>query len=88
MSCTAKDAQAATQSFVSNLVDGKLRHFDQASLTAAAEGAAWRQSEGGRYFARKASANDIAPLVAGALALWQFDLTPARQPVRIHSSVA
>ena len=88
VSCTAKDAQAATQSFVSNLTDGTLRHFDQASLTAAAEGAAWRQSEGGRYFARKASACDIAPLVACALALFQFDQMPERRPITIRSSAA
>lgn len=83
----SKDAQGAAQSTVSVLGDGLLRHFGQVSLTGAARGAAWRQSEGGRYFARKASAADVTPLVAASLALWQFDQTPARQPLHIVSTV-
>lgn len=82
----AKDAQGAAQRIVSELADGRLRHFGQSSLTAAAEGAAWRQSEGGRYFARKASTADVCPLVAASLALWQFDQNPARQSLQIVSS--
>ncbi|WP_324650994.1 hypothetical protein [Georgenia sp. H159] len=85
---TAKEAQAAAQRIVSALADGELRHFGQGSLTSAAEGAAWRQGEGGRYFARKASANDISPLVAASLALWEFDSTPERRPLAIRSSLA
>lgn len=84
---SGRDAQGAAQRLVSELAEGRLRHFGQASLTAAAQGAAWRQSEGGRYFARKASASDVAPLVAASLALWQFDQTPARQPLHIVSTV-
>lgn len=87
LSSSAKDMQGATQLLVSNLSDGKLRHFEQGSMNAAAEGAAWRQSEGGRYFARKASVHDIAPLVAASLALWEFDQTPERRPLQIRSSV-
>ena len=82
----AKDVQGATQRFVSALADGKLRHHGQASLTAAAEGATWRQSEGGRYFARKASKADVSPLVAATLALWQVDTRPERARQRILTS--
>jgi len=85
---TAKDAQGAAQRLVSDLSEGRLRHFDQVSLNAAAEGAAWRQTEGGRYFARKASANDVCPLVAASLALWQFDSEPDRVPTRIVVATA
>lgn len=91
VSSSPKDAQAATQRIVANLEDGALRHFGQSSLNMAAEGAAWRQSEGGRYFARKASANDISPLMAAALALYQFDQTAPRSTnstIRIRSSAA
>lgn len=88
VSGNAKEAQAAAQRMVSALADGNLRHFDQKSLTSAAEGAAWRQAEGGRYFARKASANDIAPLVAASLALWEFDQTPERRPITIRRATS
>lgn len=83
VSGTAKEAQASAQRIVSELADERLRHFDQSSLTAAAQGAAWRQSEGGRYFARKASTADITPLVAASLALWQFDSQPAAASSRM-----
>lgn len=86
VSSTVRDAMGAAQRLASDIAEGRLRHFGQSSLTAAAEGAAWRQTEGGRLFARKASAQDVCPLVAGSLALWQFDQTPARQPVRIVTS--
>lgn len=81
---TMREAMAATQRLVSDLNDGNLKHFGQGSLTSAAEGAAWRQQEGGRLFGWRHSAADITPLNAAAWALWQFDQTPARQPVRIH----
>jgi hypothetical protein len=73
-----KDAAAAAQLIVSNLGDGILVHFDQSSLNAAAEGAAWRQTEGARLFARRLASTDTAPLVAASLALYQFDQMPAR----------
>ena len=80
---TAKEAMAATQALVSALTDGKLVHFDQESLNAAAQGAAWRQGEGGRYFARKASISDVAPLVGAAQALWQVDHVRNTGPTRV-----
>uniref|UniRef100_UPI003F494ABA hypothetical protein n=1 Tax=Promicromonospora sp. CA-291202 TaxID=3240016 RepID=UPI003F494ABA len=73
-----KDAAAAAQLIVSDLGDRTLVHFDQSSLNAAAEGAAWRQTEGGRLFARRVATTDTAPLVAASLALYQFDQMPAR----------
>ena len=85
---TGRDAMGAAQGIVSALSDGSLRHFGQASLTEAADGAAWRQGDGGRYFARTASVNDISPMVAASLALWQADQTPSRKPMRIRSSNA
>ena len=88
VSCGWKDAQAASQLLVDNLKAGALFHFDQKSLNAAAEGAAWRQTDGGQMFARKGSSSDVSPLVAAALALWQFDSMPKRQAVRISSSAS
>lgn len=73
-----KDAAAAAQLLTSNLGDGILVHFDQSSLNAAAEGAAWRQTEGARLFARRLATTDTAPLVAASLALYQFDQMPTR----------
>ena len=83
---TWREAQAAAQRLADDLKAGRLRHFGQSSLTVAAEGAVWRQTDGGQMFGRKSSASDVSPLVAASLALWQFDSTPKRQPVRITSS--
>jgi len=77
------DSTAAAQRLVSDLAEGRLRHFDQGSLNAAAEGASWRQLEGGRVFGRRMSDADVAPIVAASLALYQFDAMPAEQPLRI-----
>lgn len=81
-----RDTQAATQLFTTELSEGRLVHFAQSSLTEAAEGAAWRQTDGGRMFGRKASVNGISPLVAAALALWQFDQLPKQKPLTIKTS--
>lgn len=81
-----RDAMGAAQRLASDLAEDRLRHFGQSSLTTAAEGAAWRQTEGGRLFARKASAGDVSPLVAASLALWQHDASPDRERVRIVTS--
>lgn len=78
-----KEVMAATQVLVSALADGKLVHFDQSSLNAAAEGAAWRQLQGGRVFARKPSSADVTPLAAAALALWQYDNAARGGPTRL-----
>ncbi|WP_130412382.1 hypothetical protein [Xylanimonas ulmi] len=81
-----KDVAGAAQRLVSDLAEGRLRHFGQASLTAAAEGAAWRQTEGARAFGRNTSRHPIEPLVAASLAIWQYDQQPARP--RVVSSYA
>jgi hypothetical protein len=84
---TSKDAQAASQLLVSTLTDGRLRHFGQASLNTAARIATWSEREGGRYFGRRQG--DVSPLVAAALALYQFDAQPVRRaPVIITSGGA
>lgn len=80
---TLKDAAAAAQLIVSDLNDGILVQFDQSSLNQAVEGAAWRDTEGARVFARKQAAGDVSPVVAGSLALYQFDQLPVPQPAQI-----
>lgn len=68
--------QAATARFDRELRGGTLHHHDQDDLDAAAEGACWRTvGEGGRLFARRTSTASVAPLVASAAAIWQYDLT-------------
>lgn len=85
---STKEVMGAAQAFVSALADEQLVHFDQSSLNAAAEGAAWRELENGRLFGRKASAADVCPLVAGTLALWQFDHQPTAGPTRLVTARA
>ena len=66
--------QGAAQRFVTELEQGTIKHYGQRDLDQAVEGVTWRTvGEGGRLFGRKASANEVAPLVAASLALWQFD---------------
>lgn len=79
---TMKDAQGAVAITMEALRNGTLRHFGQESLDAAAQGASFRDGEGGRLWARKASANDITPLVAAGLALWQADTLNRERGVR------
>lgn len=66
---------AATQRLVEALRDGRLLHFDQADLNAAVENATWRNAgRSGRAFGtRVPGAAAINPLVAAALALWEYD---------------
>lgn len=83
-----KDAAAAAQLLTENLDDRLLVHFDQSSLNAAAEGAAWRLTEGARLFARKLATDDPVPIVAASLALYQYDQLPEYQPLRSRVSSA
>lgn len=83
-----KDAAAAAQLLVSELAGGTLEHADQPGLNQAAEGAAWRQLEGARVFARRHSDADVPPIVAASLALYQFDTMPAKQPLRIVTTAS
>ena len=82
------DAAAAAQLVVSNLADGLFTHADQGSLTSAAEGASWRNFEGGRVFGRRASDVDVCPIVAASLALYQYDQLPVRQPLRVLTTAS
>lgn len=75
----SKGVIPAEASFVRELNAGRLRHSGQVSLTAALDGAAWRNTEGYRLWGRKASANDIAPAVAAALALHHYDTDVIRR---------
>jgi len=84
-----KDVQGAAQRIVSEVVDGRLVHFDQKDLNLAVEGAAWRPAgENGRAFGHKASAHPIVPLTACALALWSLDSRPARRRARPQVTAA
>jgi hypothetical protein len=62
-------AQAAGQ-FYDAVVEGDLRHLDQAPLTAALAGARRRDLGEAWAWARKATSVDISPLVACTLAAW------------------
>lgn len=69
-----KAMQGAAQRIVAELDDAQLVHYRQKDLDLAVDGANWRNvNEGGRLFGRKASAHDVAPLVAASIALWHFD---------------
>ena len=81
-----KDAQAAAQLLVSELEEGRVKHFGQTSLNAAAKGASWRLQESGRLFARRRSAGDVSPLVAASLALYELRTTPERRPITMASA--
>lgn len=59
----------------------RLRHYCQPDLTAAVEGAVWRTiGESGRLYGRKLAGSPACPLVASAVALWQYD--QIRRPTR------
>lgn len=84
-----KDQQGAQQRIITELGDGRLRHFGQKDLDLAVEGAVWRTlGEGGRLLGHKASAAPIVPLTAAALALWAFDGAPARQKMTLTTAAA
>lgn len=75
-----RQMQGAAQRFVSDLEGERVQHYGQRDLDLAVQGANWRNvNEGGRLFGRKASANDVSPLVAASAALWQFDQTARRR---------
>lgn len=81
--------QGAASRFVTELDEGRLRHYRQPDLDRAVEGAAWRTvGEGGRLFGRKASTHEVSPLVAASVALWQFDTMGRRSTPRITTRTA
>lgn len=74
--------QAAEARFVREIETRNLRHYAQPDLTAAARSAAWRPvGDTGRLIGRKASSGPACPIVAAAVALWQFDQTAKRHDV-------
>ncbi|MCS0491182.1 terminase large subunit domain-containing protein [Curtobacterium flaccumfaciens] len=83
-----RDVGAACATFMKDLMAGKLHHFDQPELNAAAAGAAKRPlGENAWGWGRKASGDtDITPLVAATIALRTYDTTPRRESSRIVSS--
>ena len=75
-----RNMQAAEARLIREIGTGNLQHYDQPDLTDAARGAVWRNlGDTGRLIGRKASASSVSPIVAAAVALWQYDQT-ARQP--------
>jgi hypothetical protein len=74
-----RQVMAASQVIAREIHDRTLVHYGQPSLDAAAAGATWRDVQNsGRLFGRKASTQDVSPLVAAALALTAYDDMPAR----------
>jgi hypothetical protein len=71
-----REMQGAAATLIGNLSDGRLRHYSQAPLTAAADGATWRTTDGGRLFGRRRAQADAAPLVAASVALAVYDGLP------------
>lgn len=66
-------------------------HYQDPELTEAVEGASWRpMGKDGRLFARKASANSVAALVAASEALWAYDtaMRAGSARPRVRSSAA
>lgn len=74
-----KEMIAACSVLVADINKGRVRHFDQPALNAAAEGAVWRETEGGRLFNSKLSAGDVGPLIAAAAALHVYDGLPVKR---------
>lgn len=79
-----KAMQAASARLAIDIENRNFRHYGQADVTRAVEGAAWRNvGEGGRLFARKTSVSEVSPVVALAIALQQFDDRPKRSSLSI-----
>jgi len=69
--------------------DGNVEHYNQPDLNVAVESVSWRpMGRDARAFGHRPGKGEIMPAVAASFALWQYDLMPDRQPVRIRSSVA
>lgn len=69
-----RNMQAAEARLVREITTGNVLHYEQPDLDAAARGAVWRTlGDTGRLIGRKASASSVSPIVAAAVALWQYD---------------
>lgn len=66
--------QAAEARLVREVETRTLRHYEQPDLTEAVKASAWRPiGDTGRLIGRKASSGPVCPIVAAAVALWQYD---------------
>ena len=75
-----KETLAAQQRLAELVRDGRLLHFGQADLDAAAENTGWRTVGGGQAFGpRDPAGAAINPMIACALALWMFDKRGGRK---------
>lgn len=76
---------ASAEATIDSMIRKKqLVHFDQAPLNNAVEGASWRDlGDSGRLWGRRSSDHEIAPLVAGAVALHVYDTRPRATKPRI-----
>ena len=80
-----KDIMGAAQRLVSEIHEGRFRHFGQADLDGAVDNTAWRDiAKSGRAFGSKvAGGAAINPAVAISLALWEYDKSKDRKPLTI-----
>jgi hypothetical protein len=80
-----KEIMASAQRLVSNLNDGRLRHFGQVDLDAAVGNTSWRDiAKSGRAFGPINPAGAaINPIVAAAEALWSYDKGKDRTALEI-----
>lgn len=77
------DIPPACVTFLRDLEDGNLKHFNQPGLTDAAMFAAKRSMGENRWgWGRGASGGDITPLMAATMALRAYDSTPHRARLR------
>lgn len=83
------DLAAASSGFYDAIVDRKVEVRRHPSMDAAVAGAAKRIAGDGWAFARKSSADDIAPLMAATVAWWAEarGATPANPRPAIHGDV-
>lgn len=77
---TTQEFATSCSVFAGAVLDGKLRHPNQAALNKAVQVASRRAIlDGGWAWGRKMSSGSIAPLVASTVALWAFDHLPQRR---------
>ena len=86
---TMRDLIVGCQSFMRELNAGRLKHFDQPSLTEAVRFAAKRTvGENAWLWGRRLSAGDITPLVAATLAIRALDNTRPAVKLQIVTPAA
>lgn len=74
--------QAATARLNRAIETRQLRHYEQPDLTESVKGAVWRTiGDTARLFGRANAESSACPIVASAVALWQYDQTAKRPGV-------